>query len=182
MKKITILMITSLVFLLISYQSAKAQLVPCDPDCAPEMTTKNVVIDWTNIRGECPLEICISQEIWCGEPKAQCFQMPTHCEIFNPNTPATAFPFSRLPEGNPECDCEFIMASVTIKRLHSGASGIYSTIVLTGTDAQDFQNVLNGVPGSSANFFGTLDNCDGTEKIKYAFSFLNGQLSAQIVK
>jgi hypothetical protein len=178
MKKTFLNLFATLVAIVFSFQ-LKAQTGPCETfeNCNVQNVCKDIYIG-SGFLGECKIKICVDRMVVCGPENQSCQVYAPACSSLDNigSVQQICYP-DILPSFG--CNCTVKTIGVKITREYSnGGTGIYNTVTITGTDAQDFENVLNGVPGSSANFTGKLDNCDGTGTTNYAFSFVNGVLSA----
>lgn len=163
--------------LILGYQNVSAQC-PTFGNCNVITVCKNISLgNGFETGGECPIKICLERQVICESLPCQVYAPACNTIVTNGGTQSVCYP-DIIPSIG--CNCIIKTTRITITREHIGTSGIYTSTILTGSDAQDFQDVLNGLPTSS-NFFGTLDNCDGTKKINYAFSFNNGVLSAIVI-
>ena len=159
----------SILMLILGYQNVNAQCPP-GPNCSVTNVCKPINI---NIGfGECPYKICFRQTIICGEQG--CEAPVDNCYTLEKGIDKQVCFFKMSTANN--CNCSY-KTEIILTRLHNSGSGVYSTTIISGQNAIDFLDVISQTPGANANFYGTLDDCDGNPK-NYAFSFLGGNLTA----
>jgi hypothetical protein len=115
----------------------------------------------------CDVQICIEQTLVCGEGEneTQCQSYTPSCQILTHTRGAESnFCYkstNEVPCDNCNCNCRFVTTQITISKLFSGHNGNLASIILTGSQAQNFMNVVTGSTGGQFSFGGQINDCNG---------------------